>query len=764
MARDRSVRPRQEQRGKDVHVAERRPILLGEVEVLEGDPSPLEVVRPVGIFVGQLQNPVGVEPDDRESVIPEILVERLEYRRNLDAGRTIGEPDVDQGGRAHHVGDRGFSSGEALPVDPRERPALPAGEAATHRLGEPLIGTDHLLVDPHDFPVRVASQELRHPWIGFHDPQDDVGRLLAVQRELARDVGERGQPVLPTLELGDEEWHPEKHVVQTIECPLLIRRSEAFHERREKQTLSGNQGVPDVLENAALGIGWRLRRCSEQRSGGEKKEKGRNSTHHPVIVGSAARLAPVSEPLPSPTAPTKAVLLAFALLSGCARAIPDIPVTPFPHWDHVEEFGPVTFPTLPEAERETAAMLWEEIRAGRLGAAMERLRKLEARTPTTAPVLGLAGYLDIRRGHLAEAEARFENALALSRSDRGGDSGRDPFLLLGHALLALDRGDPEETLKRLQNLEAVAPEAPLVTDLLPTLTLDVAESRLTQARRLAREGVSGDPVTDAFRKAMELLPEAEDLILEAADASLAASEPAAARDWYDEAARFAEGTPRELDIRIRAAEAALAAKGPDAAAARLQAVEFDPRIGGLPDIARRAAALRHRVERAMLPDAYRRIRESERISREELAALLVGELGAGSEPAPVIAIDIERSWAAGLIREAVAAGYLDLFPDHTFQPKGLVNRAMLAESLARALRVHEEERHREAVRESRDRRFEDLARNHPQREAAAISVGLGLMEAEEGGARFEARRFASGAEAARAVFALRDLLGLASSG
>ncbi len=459
---------------------------------------------------------------------------------------------------------------------------------------------------------------------------------------------------------------------------------------------------------------------------------------------------------PHSAARLAAPLAVLAILAGCAaRPLPDIPVAPFSHWFYADGTDPGDFGALPDADaRADALALWQDIRTGRLGAAARLLADLEAQTPKSAEnvaLLALAGYLDIRRGRLGEAETHFARAVQLDAAD--------PFALLGPSLLALEQNDHEAALVRLRRLEAAAPDAPVVVERLPGLTLDVAESRLGEARRLAREGnATGDQVVEAYRNALELIPEAGDLHLEAADAARAAGAPGAARDWYDLAASGSSAAGETLGIRVAAAEAALAAGDAEGAANRLRRLESHPEIDRFPDIRERTAELSSRIERARLPAAYRRIRESERVSREELAALLAGELGSREASAPVIAIDIERSWAAGLIRDAVAAGYLSLFPDHTFQPRGLVHRTALAESLARALRVHDPQAFREAARASRDRRFSDLAETHPQRDAAAIAVELGLLEVE-GGDRFAAREFASGAEAVRAVFALRDLLG-----
>ena len=236
-----------------------------------------------------------------------------------------------------------------------------------------------------------------------------------------------------------------------------------------------------------------------------------------------------------------AAALAAAALAGCAaRPLPEIPTVPFEHWRYAE--------TADVSLSGGAAALWGEIRAGQLRQATDTLMGLEAAAPGDATTLALAGFLDVRLGRLDDAEVRFGDA---ARAD--GASG---LALLGGALLALERGDAEAAFPRLRRLAELAPDAPVVVDFLPDMTLDAAESRLTEARRLAADGASAGDVARGYEAALELVPDAGGLLVEAADAALAAGAPSTALGWYDEAARDAEGLETQLGIRLGAVDAA----------------------------------------------------------------------------------------------------------------------------------------------------------------------------------------------------------------
>lgn len=89
-----------------------------------------------------------------------------------------------------------------------------------------------------------------------------------------------------------------------------------------------------------------------------------------------------------------------------------------------------------------------------------------------------------------------------------------------------------------------------------------------------------------------------------------------------------------------------------------------------------------------LPSQYNSIPASEAISREEIAALLAVKFKDFLEETavkPPIIIDIATSWASKYILKTTSLAILDVYPNHTFQPKKIVTRAEMAEILFRLI-------------------------------------------------------------------------------
>lgn len=85
-----------------------------------------------------------------------------------------------------------------------------------------------------------------------------------------------------------------------------------------------------------------------------------------------------------------------------------------------------------------------------------------------------------------------------------------------------------------------------------------------------------------------------------------------------------------------------------------------------------------------LPSQYNSIAYSEAVTREEMAALLsIKFKGIMDEVAktPPIIIDITTSWASKFILQMTSLAILDIYPNHTFQPKKTISRAEMAEIL-----------------------------------------------------------------------------------
>ncbi len=445
--------------------------------------------------------------------------------------------------------------------------------------------------------------------------------------------------------------------------------------------------------------------------------------------------------------------LVIGLAGACAeKPLPEIPAMPVAGWEYAAELEP-DGSALPPAARDRLAAGWEELRAGRLREAAGLLEDLLAETPEDPGVLAAGGYLELRRGRPEGAEPRFEAALD-----------RDPasaFAALGSVLARLDGDDDDELFFRLRRLAGIAPDSPLVHAVLPDLERRIADRRLTRARAAAREGAPA--VVDAYRAALEVIPGSSDLVFEAAEAAAAAGDREQSLAWFEQVADDPDAARRDaLASAIGAARLLADAGRITDSLARLDQARGSPELASHSDLEGSVRELSDRLAYARLTERIDRIRETERGTREQLAAALALELGipeAGAggtngDPGIVIAVDLERSWAADQILAAVGAGYMRIFPDNTFKPRDYVTRAELAESLAAALAALHPGRHRAALRQAGEVALEDVPEGHRQRDVVALAVGLGLLSGSEG--QFRPRDFASGADILRAVRSLKE--------
>jgi Tfp pilus assembly protein PilF len=100
----------------------------------------------------------------------------------------------------------------------------------------------------------------------------------------------------------------------------------------------------------------------------------------------------------------------------------------------------------------------------------------------------------------------------------------------------------------------------------------------------------------------------------------------------------------------------------------------------------RVEVLKNRLGIFELPSQYNAIISSEAVSKEEMAALLAVKfkdvLEETSRKPPII-IDIATSWADDYILQMASLDLLDIYPNHTFRPKKIINRAEMAEILLR---------------------------------------------------------------------------------
>jgi tetratricopeptide (TPR) repeat protein len=411
-----------------------------------------------------------------------------------------------------------------------------------------------------------------------------------------------------------------------------------------------------------------------------------------------------------------------------------------PAWEFVRNEFPEAPPELPERDRRDFERGWRALMEGNLESAAGELERLERRHRDNPSVKSALGYLELRMGARREAMLHFASALkgapALSSARAGW------------VIVALAEGREDVAFERLLMLEEQHPEHTLVRDYLPNLQLKLAESKLQSARSL-RQQKRYPEAAEAYREALRIAPAAVGLYVEAAEVELMSGEP---EDAAAHAAKALELEPESVSLyRLRGDALRAAGELELAIEAYEKARELRPEDSSLVAL---VEEMQRMLERESLPTEYLEISRVERITREQLAALLFIRLrsiieNAGAS-APIIATDIADSWAREFIRQVVAAGILDVFPNHTFQPQAFVKRGELAVALKAAIDLAPVRQNDELLPEPVIR---DVSPENLNYRSVALVVSLGLLRTVEGG-RFEPLRFVSGREAVDAVEAL----------
>jgi tetratricopeptide (TPR) repeat protein len=165
---------------------------------------------------------------------------------------------------------------------------------------------------------------------------------------------------------------------------------------------------------------------------------------------------------------------------------------------------------------------------------------------------------------------------------------------------------------------------------------------------------------------------------------------------------------------------------------------------------------RERADLSSLPADYAAIGRLPQVTRGDLAALLGVRLRsvitANRDRSSVVATDIRGHWASTWIVSVTRAGLMDVFPNHTFQPRAVVRRTDLAQVVSRALTISGAA----ASRPPRGRvPIGDVGADHLQYADISLAVAAGVLPLEEG--LFRPSRVVNGQEAIDVVQRLERL-------
>ena len=432
----------------------------------------------------------------------------------------------------------------------------------------------------------------------------------------------------------------------------------------------------------------------------------------------------------------------LALVVACAPAVVPAPTVTTPRYpDFVRPVVAVSAATSVVAELQDRA--WRFLQAGDLANAEREIRIALGVTPSFYPAQTLSGYVALARTDAAAALDHFDAVL------EGHSEYVSALVGRGQALVALERD-----VEAIEAFEAAIRFDRSLTDLqrrVDVLRFRVIEREIAMAREASSAGRL-EEASRAYQQAIASSPESAFLYRELAlieselgetDAAFGNFQRAVELDGFDAAALA--GLAQILESRGELDEA-------------LATYDRSLAIDRAPPVAARRESLRARLEFLALPEEYRTIESSPELTRADLAALIgvrfEQQLPAAQSGAAVVITDVRNSWAEPWVMAVAAAGVMDPFDNHTFQPGSLVRRVDLAQAIQRLL-----DRIGQASGRSWDgggTEFSDVARGHLAYPAASVAVASGVMRVGPNGA-FEPARVVTGVEAIAAFDRLEVL-------
>lgn len=379
---------------------------------------------------------------------------------------------------------------------------------------------------------------------------------------------------------------------------------------------------------------------------------------------------------------------------------------------------------------------WTDVLIGQSARADAAMSKLLASRASLRPAWVIKGFAALRAGRTSDAETTFA-ALVKAAPD-------EAVALVGLAATLRRAGRLDEALPLYLKAQRLRPRDGALARRSSEVKLAVAEGAIASASSLTAEGRKAEAI-GMLQKALEVAPELVPVRLELADLLLEAGrrpEALAALAGVEEADR---------NIALKLATLRFEDGDLDGAESALNRGLRDPSE----DEEGAALLVRIRERRAILalPEPLRGIAAAARVTRAELAALVIARIEALRTKRPVavgaVASDLSRTWARPQIIRAIELGLMDVYPNHTFQPAGVMRRGELAVVASRVLDLLGWGR--AAAPAPRD-----MSPSHLQYGAALRVMGAGVMQATPAGA-FEPWRIVSGAEAKAVVDSLARL-------
>ena len=363
-----------------------------------------------------------------------------------------------------------------------------------------------------------------------------------------------------------------------------------------------------------------------------------------------------------------------ALIAGivCLGAWSCVTMAPSPPAFHIEDVPQAVASRLTLDQRIAAGEAWASLKEGRADQARKVLLKLGPDSPVYS--VGL-GYVSLSFSDWAAAESEFKDSLA-----------RFPDMTPANAGLAQiyeTKGEKELAIAQYREILKREPENRWAGPRFESLRDEVAGALLEEARTAAAAGRK-DEARTALHKVLFYDPASQEANYLLGMGYLEAGNLESARVHLDVVA----GNDRASVERRKKVHRALAGrfyeKGEFGRSldSYEKLAELEPQDKA---VAARVAELKDKLGVYELPSQYGLIPSQEAIAREDLAALIAvrfKDFLDVPERQTRILVDISTSWAQAFIIKVASLNIMGVFENHTFQPRRVINRAELAESLA----------------------------------------------------------------------------------
>jgi len=360
----------------------------------------------------------------------------------------------------------------------------------------------------------------------------------------------------------------------------------------------------------------------------------------------------------------KKVFLAVIVLFGTWACVTFAPAPPA---FYIEDLPSSVSTRLTLDQRIAVDEAWRDLREGRGDRARRQLVKLGEGNPAYAVGMGFAS---LAQADMEAAQANFLESLR-----------RLPDLVLANIGLAqIYRSRGREDLEFAQYREILQrePGHPWAAPRMDKLRDELVAASLAEAKTSAAAGNRVE-AKQALLKALSYAPDSAAASLELARISRQEKKAGEARLYYKTAV---DARPEDKALLREYAEFLYETEELGQSLDQYEKLaELEP---GDKAVAARIEELKNKLGVVELPSQYGLLAAQESLSREDLAALIAVKfkdfLNVPERQAPIL-VDISTSWAQKFIIKVASLGVMSVFDNHTFQPRRIINRADLADSV-----------------------------------------------------------------------------------